>query len=237
MAVYAAQIDRMDQNIGRILGKLKETCVEDNTLVLFLADNGGCSVEVDRGRKGEPAGGPESFLSYGLPWANASNTPFRMYKSWSHEGGISTPLIAHWPARIKQAGKLTNQPGHIMDIMATCLELAGAKYPRTYKGREIMPLEGRSLVPVLDGKRREPHPQLCWEHQGNRALRQGNLKLVSRKPEKWELYDVADDRTELKNLAEKYPAKVKEMDAAYQLWAKRCGVLAPDELRKNRKKG
>ncbi len=236
MAVYAAQIDRMDQNIGRILGKLKETGVEDNTLVLFLADNGGCSVEVDRGRKGEPAGGPESFLSYGLPWANASNTPFRLYKSWSHEGGISTPLIAHWPARIKQAGKLTSQPGHVIDIMATCLEISGAKYPRTYKGREIMPLEGRSLVPVLDGKQREAHPQLCWEHQGNRAIRQGNLKLVSRKPERWELYDMVDDRTELKNLAEKYPAKVKEMDAAYQLWAKRCGVLTPEELRKNRKK-
>jgi arylsulfatase len=237
MAVYAAQIDRMDQNIGRILRKLEEVGAQDNTLVLFLADNGGCSVEVDRGKPGLPPGGPDSFLSYGLPWANASNTPFRLYKSWVHEGGISTPLIACWPGRI-QGGKLTSQPGHIMDVMPTCLELAGVKYPKTYKGREILSLEGRSLAPVLNGKQREPNPALFWEHQGNRAMRQGNLKLVSRRPEQWELYDLEADRTELNNLAGKYPDKVKELDGMYQGWAKRCGVLTPEELRKLRgKKG
>ncbi len=238
MAVYAAQIDRMDQNIGRMLRKLKEIGAEDHTLVLFLADNGGCSVEVDRGKPGLPPGGPDSFLSYGLPWANASNTPFRLYKSWVHEGGISTPLIAYWPSRIRQRDKLTHQPGHIMDVMPTCLEVAGVPYARTHTGCEVLPLEGRSLLPVLDGKRRDPHPALFWEHQGNRAVRQGNFKLVSRRPQQWELYDLEADRTELNNLGGKYPEKVKEMDDMYQAWARRCGVLTPEELRKLRgKKG
>ena len=154
-----------------------------------------------------------------------------------HEGGISTPLIAHWPGHV-QPGKLTNEPGHIMDIMPTCLELAGVKYPKTYKGREILPGEGRSLAPVLAGKGRGPLPQLCWEHQGNRALREGNLKLVSRRPETWELFDMEKDRTELNNLAGKFPDKVKELDGKYQAWAKRCGVFPQEELRKMRgKKG
>lgn len=236
MAVYAAQIDRMDQNIGRILRKLRETGQENNTLVLFLADNGGCSVEVDRGRKGVPPGLPDSFLSYGLPWANASNTPFRLFKSWVHEGGISTPLIARWPGVVR-SGSMTPQPGHIMDIMATCLDVAGVPYPANYRGRRILPLEGLSLRPVLEGRTRPPHPTLCWEHMGNRAIRQGRWKLVSRRPEQWELYDVEADRTEMNNLAPKNPARVGEMDALYRAWAGRCGVLAPEELKRRRAKG
>ena len=122
------------------------------------------------------------FTSYGLPWANASNTPFRLYKHWVHEGGISTPLIANWPGVIRQGGKLTNQMGHLVDIMATCVDVGGAKYPKTYKGREITPLEGRSLRPVFEGKQRAGHPHICWEHEGNRAVRQGDWKLVNRRP-------------------------------------------------------
>lgn len=232
MAVYAAQIDRMDQNIGRILAKLKELGQEQNTLILFLADNGGCAEVIDRGKPGVPAGGPESFLSYGPPWANASNTPFRRYKHWVHEGGIATPLIAHWPQGIKDAGKITHQPGHLIDIMATCLDAGGTPYPKTYKGRAVTPLEGLSLLPVFKGRKRAEHPYLCWEHEGNRAVRQGKWKLVSQFKGPWELYDLAADRTETKDLAKANPAKVTAMTAIYESWAQRCGVVPYESLRK-----
>lgn len=232
MSVYAAQIDRMDQNIGRILAKVKELGQESNTLILFLADNGGCAEVVDRGKPGVPAGGPDSFLSYGPPWANASNTPFRLYKHWVHEGGIATPLIAYWPDKIKQGGKLTHQPGHLPDIMATCLDVSGTPYPATYKGRPVTPLEGRSLLPVLEGKRRAGHPHICWEHEGNRAIRQGKWKLVAQFRKPWELYDLEADRTEMRNLAEKNPAKVKELSGLWDAWAQRCGVVPFDSLGK-----
>ena len=152
MAVYAAQVDRLDQGIGRILAKIRETGTEENTLVMFLADNGGCAEEVDRGKKGVPAGLADSYLSYGLPWANASNTPFRLYKHWVHEGGISAPFIAYWPSVIRQHNKFTPQVGHLVDVMATCVDVAGAKYPATLNGKAIQPMEGRSLLPVFQGK-------------------------------------------------------------------------------------
>lgn len=225
MSVYAAQIHRLDQGIGRVLAKVKELGQEDNTLVLFLADNGGCAEEKIAGEQAAPAGPADSFTSYGLPWANASNTPFRLYKHWVHEGGISSPLIARWPAVIKARNTLSHQPGHIIDIMATCLDAAGATYPKTYQGREILPLEGRSLLPVLQGRQREPHPALYWEHEGNRAMRQGTWKLVSRHPGEWELFDLETDRTELKNLAADEPARVKAMALAWDAWAARVGVV------------
>jgi arylsulfatase len=232
MAVYAAQIDRMDQNIGRILKKLDDLGAADNTLILFLADNGGCAEEVNRGKAGVPPGPADSFLSYGLPWANASNTPFRLYKHWVHEGGIATPLIARWPARIRQGGTLTPQVGHLVDLMATCCDVAGAAYPKTYNGKEIIPLEGRSLAPIFDGRERPPHETICWEHEGNRAIRQGKWKLVSRHPGGWELYDMEADRTELANLAAKEPQRVQQMIAAYDAWAARCGVVPWDNFSK-----
>ena len=232
MAVYAAQIDRMDQNIGRIVAKVKALGQESNTLILFLADNGGCAEKVDRGTPGVAAGGPDSFLSYGPPWANASNTPFRLYKHWVHEGGIATPLIAHWPDRIKGAGRITHQPGHIIDIMATCLDVAGTPYPATYQGRGVTPLEGLSLVPVFEGKQRTAHPHLCWEHEGNRAVRQGNWKLVAQFRKPWELYDLEADRTETRDLAGSNAAKVKELAAIYDAWAAHCGVVPYETLRK-----
>jgi arylsulfatase len=236
MAVYAAQIDRMDRGIGQILDKLREIGQEENTLLLFLADNGGCHVEVDRGKPGVPPGPADSFLSYGVPWANASNTPFRLYKSWAHEGGISTPLIARWPGRVQRKGSVTHQPGHVMDVMATCLEAAGVAYPRTFKGREILPMEGRSLVPVLEGKMRQQHQALFLEHQDNRAVRQGKWKLVAPAGADWELFDLEADRTELNNLASRHPEKVKELAGMYDAWARRCGVVPFAEVRK-RKKG
>jgi arylsulfatase len=168
-------------------------------------------------------GPADTYIAYGRPWANASNTPFRLYKHWVHEGGISTPLIAHWPSQIKARGKLRHQPGHLVDIMATCLDIADAKYPSEYKGNKIIPMEGRSLIPAFDNKpiKREA---IYWEHEGNRAVRQGKWKLVSRHPGGWELYDLEADRTELNDLAQKYPQKVEQLKAMYESWAARCGV-------------
>ena len=231
MAVYAAQIDRMDQGIGKILAQVKAMNAEPNTLVLFLADNGGCAEIIDRGKEGVPAGPADSFLSYGVGWANASNTPFRLYKHWVHEGGISTPLIAHWPATIQKSA-LTAQPGHLIDLMATCLDVAGAEYPKTFKDKPITPLEGKSLLPIFQGKTRPGHEAIYWEHEGNRAVRQGKWKLVARHKGDWELYDLEADRTELADQAAKQPEKVKELAALYEQWAKRSNVLPWDEVQK-----
>jgi len=229
MAVYAAQIDRMDQGIGKVLGKIKEIGASENTLILFLSDNGGCAeggpVGFDRRKNGLPPGGVDSYMSYGLSWANASNTPFRRYKHWVHEGGIATPFIAYWPAVIKNSGSITGQVGHIIDVMATCLDVAGVKYPKTYNGRKLTPLEGKSLLPTLQGKKRQGHEVIYWEHEGNRAIRQGKWKLVAAHKGPWELYDLEADRTELNNLANQHPEKVEQLEAMYQIWAERCGVL------------
>ncbi len=224
MAVYAAQIDRMDQGIGRILAKLKQMGVEKNTLVLFLADNGGCAEEINRKKRRGPIGTRDSFVSYGLPWANASNTPFRRFKHYTHEGGIATPLIAYWPAVTQTGGAITHQPGHVIDIMATCCDVAGAAYPRTFKGKQITPLEGKSLLPILRGGERAGHDVIYWEHEGNIAVRQGRWKLVQQYKRPWELYDLAADRTELNDLAATQPEKVAELRALYDAWAKRCNV-------------
>ncbi|MFQ6035811.1 MAG: arylsulfatase [Sedimentisphaerales bacterium] len=229
MAVYAAQIDRMDYGIGKVLDKIKEIGAEENTLIMFLSDNGGCAeggpIGFDNRKNGLPPGGVDSYMSYGLSWANASNTPFRRYKHWVHEGGIATPLIVYWPAVIKNSGSITHQVGHIIDIMATCLEVAGARYPKTYKGRELITLEGKSLLPIFQGKKRQGHEAIYWEHEGNRAIRQGKWKLVAAHKGPWELYDLQADRTELNNLANQYPKKVEQLRAMYQSWADRCGVL------------
>ena len=229
MAVYAAQIERMDHGIGRVLDKIKEVGAEEDTLVMFLSDNGGCAeggaTGFDNRKNGLPPGGVDSYMSYGLSWANASNTPFRRYKHWVHEGGIATPLIVCWPAVIKQGDSITHQAGHIVDVMATCVEVAGIEYPTTYKARELTPLEGKSLLPIFEGKRRQGHEAIYWEHEGNRAVRQGKWKLVAAHGKQWELYDLEADRTELNNLAEKYPQKVEQLKALYERWARHRGVL------------
>jgi arylsulfatase len=230
MAVYAAQVDRMDQGVGKVLDKLKQMGAMDNTLILFLSDNGGCAEVVERS-KGVPAGGPDSFLSYTKSWANMSNTPFRRYKSQVHEGGIATPLVAHWPAGIAAAGSFNHEAVHEMDIMPTCLELAGAEYPKIFHDKPILPLEGQSLAPIFRGQPFQQHQTMFWEHEGDRAARVGKWKLVAyRETGPWELYDIEADRTELSDLAEKMPEKVKEMSAMYEKWATRVGVVPFSKL-------
>jgi arylsulfatase len=228
MAIYAAQIDRMDQGVGKILNKVKALGQEENTLVIFLSDNGGCHEEgpwgYDWRKNGLEPGGVDSYMSYGFSWANLSNTPFRRYKHWVHEGGISTPLIAYWPAVIKNKNSINHQTGHIIDIMATCVDVARTNYPENYNGRRITPLEGKSLLPIFRGKKRRGHNTLYWEHMGNKAIRSGKWKLVSVKKGKWELYDIEADRTELNDLVNKYPKKTEQLKTMYESWARSCGV-------------
>lgn len=223
MAVYAAQIDRMDQGIGKVLAQVEAMKQTDNTLVLFLADNGGCAEVINRGTPGKPAGDKDSFLSYGVGWANASNTPFRLYKHWVHEGGISSPLIASWPAVIKEAG-ITSQPGHLIDLMATCVDISKAEYPAKFKDKPITPLAGQSLAPIFLGEQRAGHEHIFWEHEGNRAVRAGDWKLVARKSQPWELYDLKADRTETNNLSAKHPEHVERLAQAWDKWADDVGV-------------
>lgn len=246
MEVYAAQIDQMDNGIGRILAALEKENALDNTLILFLSDNGGCHEElfpktwldgiVDKhtrdGREVRIGNFPQimpgpadTYASYGYPWANASNTPFRLFKHWVHEGGVATPLIAHYPTVITNRGRLTHQPGHVIDLMATCTDVAGAKYPREHNGRKIKPLEGKSLLPIFTAGKRKPHKAIFWEHEGNHAVRSGKYKLVSRHPGPWELYDLEADRTEVNNLAETLPEKTRQLHRLYNDWAERCGIL------------
>lgn len=266
MEVYAAMIDNMDQGIGRIVQALEKTGRLDNTLVLFLQDNGGCAepfgrtapktqkqqARADRPtlpplnpeelpkamvppqtRDGWPVlmgagvlpGPADTFIAYGQGWANVSNTPFREYKHWVHEGGIATPLIAHWPAGIPAKGELRHQPGHLIDLMATCVDIAGTKYPAERQGDQVTSLEGKSLVPAF-ANRPIDRDGLYWEHEGNRAVRVGKWKLVAKSPGgKWELYDLEADRTELHDLAAKEPERVKEMAARWEAYAKRANVL------------
>ncbi len=228
MAIYAAQVERMDAGIGRVLRKIEALGQRDNTLVMFLADNGGCAeggpTGFDNRKNGLPPGGVDSYMSYGLSWANASNTPFRRYKHWVHEGGIATPFIASWPAVMKQRGTITHEVGHIIDVMATCVDAAGGEYPKTHGGKAVTPLEGKSLLSVFLDGRREGHDALFWEHEGNRAVRQGKWKLVSARGGSWELYDLEADRTELNNVIEAHPEKARELEALYRAWAERCGV-------------
>ena len=273
MEVYAAMVEQMDAGIGRVVDSLKEKGVLDNTLILFLQDNGACAEELDWvdpqpnendlrpmkpgelqtlmiptiTRDGKPVkvmkdawpGPPESYTAYGLDWANASNTPFREYKHWVHEGGIATPLIAHWPAGIKAKGELRSEPSHLIDIMATCIDLSNARYPETHSGQSIIPMEGKSLVPVF-GNQALDRDAIYWEHEGNRAVRMGKWKLISKADkqdsfiwdrtnelalENWELFDMETDRTEMRDLAPTYPDRVKEMAGMWLDWGKRTGIV------------
>jgi len=222
MAVYAAMIDRMDQNIGRVLAKFQELGRLDNTLVVFLADNGGCAENVNK-TPDIPPGPLPSYRTVDEPWANASNTPFRKYKTWDHEGGICTPFIATWPKVITKGGQInTRDVGHIIDIMATFCDVAGAEYPAEYAGRKVLPMEGKSLRPCFEGKPREGHDALYWEFGQSKAVRQGQWKLVKHGKDDWELYDMEADRCELRDLAKAQPDRVQTMAAMWDAWSARC---------------
>jgi arylsulfatase len=211
MEVFAAMVELLDQNVGRLVEFLKEKGVYDNTLILFCSDNGACPFERTRGRYLKPWN-PKSYWTYDASWAHAGNTPFRLYKQNQHEGGISSPLIVHWPDGLKTVpGSVTNQPGHLIDFMATLIDLADAKYPKQISDRRIDPLRGRSLLPIFQGKRRQPHETLYFHFGTDRALRQGPWKLVSAKLGKWELYNLHDDRTELHDLSKQQPQRLAEM--------------------------
>lgn len=247
MAVYAAQIDCLDQNIGRVLDAIRDAGVEQNTLILFLSDNGASDQVWSRplDRPGSTwrsdgtlthvgnspnimPGGPDTFVTGGPPWANVSNTPFRQYKTTCHEGGIATPLIAHWPKVIEQGRQITRQVGHIIDIAATCLDVAKVEYPNRFQNREVIPLEGKSLLPIFRGQDREAHEVLCWNVHGSRAIRMDRWKLVAARGKQWELYDLESDRTETRDLIGQFPDRVETMATAYQVWAQRCGIHIPD---------
>lgn len=241
MSVYAAMVDRMDQNIGKLKAKLKELGQEDNTVFMFLSDNGGSSEDIDGpGFSKEileasklASSNPKSFTAYEYEGANVSNTPFRSFKHWEYEGGNATPFIAYGPKWIKP--QLNHQPAHIIDVMRTCLELANLNYPQTFNQHQITPTTGKSLVPLFQSKKWNGHEALYFEHEGNRAIRQENWKLVSEYPaNKWQLYNLTNDRAELYDLAAKYPEKVKAMIALYDQWALKSGVIPFAELDKNK---
>lgn len=236
-AIYAAQIERLDQNVGRVIEKLQALDELDNTLILFLSDNG-CSNErgmfglnwnkfkQDNYQEWRTLSGRS--VSQGQAWACASNTPFRLYKRWVHEGGISTPLIAHWPEVIEEAGGLTRQPGHVVDIMATCLVVAKADYPTEQNGKPIRKLQGRSLVPTLKQPDQHVNRELFWEHEQHAAIRRGDWKLVSKNAadeSQWELYNLSNDRTELKDLADRHRGLVEDLKQTWTDWANQANAL------------
>ena len=238
MAVFAAMVTSMDRAIGRVIDDLKRNGELDDTLILFLSDNGACAEwdpfgfdeasgpknTLHTGDKLAEMGSAKTYHSYGSGWANAGNTPFRLYKHECHEGGIRTPFIAHWPKGIAAKGEFRDQPGHLIDVMATCAELGGAKYPAKRNDTAVTPMEGTSLLPAFADKplKRE---LLAWEHEKNRAIRVGDWKLVAHGEKAWELYDLNADPVELTDLATKHPDRVKALSGKWDEWAKRCHVL------------
>ena len=269
METFAAMVDHVDQGVGDILNELKQVGQLDNTLIMFLSDNGGSAEghrdglierwgkpwtsslipEYTRGGKKVRAGdfpdlelGSDStYGSYGVKWANVSNAPFRLHKSWLHEGGIATPLIVFWPAGIKEKNTIRHELVHIIDIMPTCLKISGTTYPESYKGKEIIPAQGKNIFDVLENPTNEERT-LFWEHEGNRAIRKGKWKLVSEYPgtwstvrayEKkgeWELYNMEIDRTEMNDLSGQYPELVEVLSKEWQQWADRSMVISWDKL-------
>ena len=237
MAVYAAMIDAMDRNIGRLLSALNELDIEKDTLVIFLSDNGGCAEEPGGRDPEKRRPGPvDDYVAVGPAWGWAQNAPFRRYKVWMHEGGINTPCIVRWPGRVP-AGAITDEVAHIIDVMPTLCEVAGVDYPKRFKDREVLPCEGLSLLPVFQGDKRDGHARLFWEFSGNRAVREGRWKLVWDKlVRKWELYDLDANRTETEDLAPRHPERVRSLSERWFYWAGRTGVPIPDPAKKKKQK-
>jgi arylsulfatase A-like enzyme len=227
MAIDAAMIDRLDKSIGTLVDGLKKRGVLDNTVIMVMCDNGGNAESGPRGRlEGDDPGGPLSTVYLGQCWATLANTPFWRYKHFTHEGGIATPLIVHWPVGFpaERQGKLEHQPGHLVDIMPTVLEVTGTKYPKEYRGHAIQPVEGMSLVPAIEGDAIQRKQPIYFAHEGNRALRDGKWKIVMKFKGPWELYDLEADRTERHNLIDAKPALAKKMIAQWDAWATRADV-------------
>jgi arylsulfatase len=218
MAVYAAMVYRLDQNIGRIIQHLEANGKLDNTLIMYLSDNGSCPYDSNRDFEHDP-GPAESYRTLSAPWANLGNTPFRYFKQYGHEGGAHTHFIAHWPAVIKDGGGFTDQPGHVVDLMPTLLEIAGVQYPQQTEAGLTLPLDGTSLVPVFQGEEREePAYFVSGFSERFPMYRQGDWKIVKANGEAWELYNIAEDMTENHNLASERPEKVQALSEAYAAW-------------------
>jgi arylsulfatase len=248
MAVHAAMVDRVDQGVGAIVRALKDASRFENTIIFLLSDNGASPERYtdpgfDRAsatRDGRPIRytgrfkpGPETTWGYiGSYWASAANTPFRYWKAESFEGGCHTPMVVYWPGGpATSRGSSTDQIGHVIDLMPTCLELAGVSYPARFAGHELKPLEGKSLVPVLQGRPREGHPALFFEHEGSRAVESDGWKLVARAKSDWELYHIVEDATETRDLAALQPQRVAEMAGKWRTWAGRVGAPIPAGVR------
>lgn len=231
MAVYAAMVDRLDQNVGRLVQYLEANEQLDNTLILFLSDNGACPYQRVR-TPNVPPGPKESEIAYDARWANMCNTPLRLYKQYAHAGGTATPLIVHWPAGLGTPGKFRRFPGHLVDLMPTVIDLADATYPERQGETELLPLEGVSLVPVFAGDKEQREQPLFWEFSGNRAVRVGDWKLVAERGAEWELYNLANDRSEVHNLADSESPRLRRLAATYDRWAERVGARSNATARK-----
>jgi arylsulfatase A-like enzyme len=234
MAVHAAMVDRMDREIGRVLDQVRTMGAWENTLVFFLSDNGASAEIMVRGDGHDPhaeCGTGATFLSIGPGWSSLANTPFRRHKTWVHEGGIATPFIVHWPKRIAARGELRHTPGHIIDVTPTILAAAGGKRIETWDGKRLPAPPGKDLVPLFAKDGTVTHDSLWWLHEGNRALRVGDWKVVAAgKDSPWELYDLKADRSESKNLAAIMPEKVRELAARWQKESDEYATLARKDL-------
>lgn len=235
MAIHAAMVDRMDQEIGRIVAQLREMQALNDTLIVFLSDNGASAelmIRDDGHNPAAPPGSADTHLCLGPGWSAAANTPFRRHKTWVHEGGISTSMIAHWPAGIpaSQQGSLRHTPGHVADVVPTVLDLAGIQRPATIEGAHVPPFAGVSLRNAFETDAKIARDSIWWLHEGNQALRQGDFKIVKAKDEPWQLYDLAKDRGETADLAKAMPAKLAEMQAAWQRQTEAIRALAARDL-------
>jgi arylsulfatase len=227
MAIHAAMVDRMDREIGRVLEQLREMNALENTLIFFLSDNGASAEIMVRGDGHDPeaeCGTGATFLSIGPGWSSLANTPFRRHKTWVHEGGISTPFIVHWPKGIRAPGELRRAPAHVIDVVPTILEAVGGKRFETWQEERVPPAPGKSLVPLFAKDGGVERESLWWLHEGNRALRVGDWKIVAAGDQSpWELYDMKSDRSESRDVAAEQPEKVSELEA---LWTKQFDEFA-----------